>query len=61
MAPDSPTGHYQLALAYAGSGRKEDANREAALQRQSSEALEAVKRKAATAQEQQSTPSAEQK
>jgi len=56
MAPDSPTGHYQLALAYAGSGRKEDANREAALQRQSSEALEAVKRKAAIAQEKQGSP-----
>lgn len=56
MAPDSPTGHYQLAVAYAGAGRREDSNREAALQRESAEALEAVKRKAATAQEQQSTP-----
>jgi len=53
MAPDSPSGHYQLAVAYAGAGRKADANREAALQRQSSEALEAVKRKAATALEKQ--------
>ena len=58
MAPDSPTGHYQLAMAYAGAGRKEDANREAALQRQSSEALEAVKRKAAIAQEKQNAPDA---
>ena len=56
MAPDSPTGHYQLALAYAGAGRREDANREAQLQRQSSEALEAVKRKAAIAQEKQTAP-----
>ena len=56
MAPDSPTGHYQLAVAYAGAGRKDDANREAALQRQTAEALEAVKRKAATALEKQSTP-----
>lgn len=56
MAPDSPTGHYQLALAYAGAGRKEDANREAALQRQAAEALEAVKRRAATAMEKQSQP-----
>jgi tetratricopeptide (TPR) repeat protein len=56
MAPDSPTGHYQLALAYAGAGRKDDANREAALQRQASEALEALKRKAATAQEKQASP-----
>jgi tetratricopeptide (TPR) repeat protein len=56
MAPDSPSGHYQLAVAYAKSGRKEDANREAALQRESSEALEAVKRKAAIAQEKQTAP-----
>jgi tetratricopeptide (TPR) repeat protein len=53
MAPDSPTGHYQLAVAYAGAGRREDSNREAALQRQSAEALEAVKRKAASAMEKQ--------
>jgi tetratricopeptide (TPR) repeat protein len=56
MAPDSPTGHYQLALAYAGAGRREDANREAQLQRQASEALEAMKRKAAIAQEKQTAP-----
>jgi len=55
-APDSPTGHYQLALAYAGVGRKDDANREAALQRQAAEALEAVKRKAAVAMEKQQSP-----
>jgi len=45
LAPDSPSGHYQLALAYAGVGRKEDANREAALQRQSAESLEQEKRR----------------
>ncbi|HKI26843.1 MAG TPA: tetratricopeptide repeat protein [Candidatus Sulfotelmatobacter sp.] len=45
QAPDSPTGHFQLALAYAGVGRKADANREAALQRQTAETLEQVKRK----------------
>ncbi len=56
MAPDSPTGHYQLAFAYAGAGRRDDANREAALQRQTAEALEAVKRKAAIAQEKQQAP-----
>jgi tetratricopeptide (TPR) repeat protein len=55
MAPDSPTGHYQLAVAYSGAGRKADANREAQLQRQASEALEAVKRKAAIAQEKQTS------
>jgi tetratricopeptide (TPR) repeat protein len=54
MAPDSPTGHYQLAVAYAGVGRREDANREAALQRQASEELESVKRRAASAMENQS-------
>jgi tetratricopeptide (TPR) repeat protein len=54
MAPDSPTGHYQLAVAYAGVGRRADSNREAQLQRQSSEALESVKRRAATALENQS-------
>jgi tetratricopeptide (TPR) repeat protein len=56
MAPDSPTGHYQLAVAYAGVGRKADSNREAALQRQSAEALESVKRRAATAMEKQTAP-----
>jgi tetratricopeptide (TPR) repeat protein len=59
MAPDSPTGHYQLAVAYAGAGRREDSNREAALQRQTSEALEAVKRKAAIAQEKQTSTDAQ--
>jgi tetratricopeptide (TPR) repeat protein len=61
MAPDSPSGHYQLAVAYAGAGRREDSNREAALQRQSSEALESVKRKAATAMESQTSQTPEQK
>jgi tetratricopeptide (TPR) repeat protein len=45
LAPDSPTGHYQLALAYSGAGRKEDANREASLQRQSAQSLEQTKRR----------------
>ena len=47
LEPDSPTGHYQLALAYSGAGRKEDANREASLQRESAASLEQVKRKIA--------------
>jgi tetratricopeptide (TPR) repeat protein len=54
LAPDSPTGHYQLALAYAGAGRKEDANREAALQRDTAASLEKVKRRVAEGMEQQS-------
>jgi tetratricopeptide (TPR) repeat protein len=56
LAPDSPTGHFQLALAYAGVGRKEDANHEAALQRQSAENLEQVKRRAADALLKQQAP-----
>jgi tetratricopeptide (TPR) repeat protein len=55
LAPDSPTGHYQLALAYAGAGRKEDANREAALQRETAASLEAMKRRVALGLEQQSS------
>jgi tetratricopeptide (TPR) repeat protein len=53
FAPDSPTGHYQLALAYAGVGRKEDANREAALQRDTAKSLEQVKRRVAEGLEHQ--------
>ena len=33
MQPRDPAGHYQLAIAYARSGRKDDAAREMALQR----------------------------
>jgi tetratricopeptide (TPR) repeat protein len=47
LAPDSPSGHYQLALAYAGVGRRDDANHEAALQREAAENLESVKRRVA--------------
>jgi hypothetical protein len=47
LAPDSPTGHFQLALAYAGAGRKDEANREAALQRESADSLEKVRRRVA--------------
>ena len=47
LAPDSPTGHFQLALAYSGAGRKEDANREAALQRETAASLEKVRRRVA--------------
>ena len=47
LAPDSPSGHYQLALAYAAVGRRDDANHEAALQREAAENLESVKRRVA--------------
>lgn len=57
LAPDSPTGHYQLALAYAGVGRRDDANREAALQRDTAASLEKVKRRVAEGMEQKSDQS----
>ena len=53
LAPDSPTGHFQLALAYNGVGRKDDANREAALQRETAKNLEQLKRRVAEGLEQQ--------
>jgi tetratricopeptide (TPR) repeat protein len=53
LAPDSPSGHFQLALAYNGVGRKEDANREAALQRDTAKSLEQVKRRVAEGLERQ--------
>lgn len=57
LAPDSPTGHYQLALAYSGAGRRDDANREAALQRESAASLEKIKRRVAEGMEnQQASP-----
>ena len=56
IAPDSPSGHYQLALAYAGAGRKEDANREAGLQRESAESLEKVRRRVADGFTQKQSP-----
>ena len=56
LAPDSPTGHYQLALAYNGVGRKEDANREASLQRDSAKSLEEIKRRVAEGLEGQKPP-----
>lgn len=59
LAPDSPTGHYELALAYAGVGRKDDANREAALQRDAAASLEAVKRRVALGLEQQQQQSSD--
>jgi tetratricopeptide (TPR) repeat protein len=56
LAPDSPSGHFQLALAYNGVGRKEDANREAALQRDTAKSLEQVKRRVAEGLERQKPP-----
>jgi tetratricopeptide (TPR) repeat protein len=45
MAPESPSGHFQLALAYSGVGRKDEANREAALQRETADNLDKVRRR----------------
>jgi len=56
LAPDSPSGHFQLALAYNGAGRKDDANREAALQRDTAKSLEQVKRRVAEGLERQKPP-----
>ena len=53
LAPDSPTGHYQLALAYNGAGRRDDANREAALQREAAKNLEQIKRRVSEGLERQ--------
>jgi len=47
--PGNPAGHYQLAIAYNRVGRKQDATREAMLQKQTAEALDADKRNAAEA------------
>ena len=60
MEPDSPDGALPAgAWLTRERDASDDANREAALQRQSSEALESVKRKAAIALEKQSSPGAQ--
>ena len=43
LQPGNPAGHYQLAMAYSRAGRKEDAKREAALQRETAEKIESQK------------------
>lgn len=47
MQPGNPTGHYQLAIAYSRVGRKEDAKREAQLQKEAADKIEQAKQKAA--------------
>lgn len=49
LQPENPAGHYQLAVAYGRVGRKEDAKREAALQREAAEKIDQEKKKAADA------------
>src|SRR5260370_30895330 len=45
--PANPTGHYYLAIAYGRVGLKQDAKREAALQRETAEKIDQEKKKAA--------------
>ena len=47
LQPANPTGHYQLAIAYGRVGRREDAKREAMLQKEAADKLEQAKQKAA--------------
>jgi hypothetical protein len=61
LQPGNPAGHYQLALAYSRSGRKEDAKREAALQKETAEKIEQEKQKSADALQKQSPGQGTQK
>jgi|SRR5882672_8506696 len=47
LQPANPTGHYQLAIAYNRVGRKEEAKREAQLQKETAERIEQARQKAA--------------
>lgn len=61
LQPGNPAGHYQLAIAYSRAGRKDDAKREAALQKETTERLELEKQKAADALQKQSQGQSTQK
>ena len=61
LQPGNPAGHYQLAIAYSRAGRKEDAKREAALQKETTERLEQEKQRAADALQKQSAGQGAQK
>jgi predicted Zn-dependent protease len=61
LQPGNPAGHYQLAIAYSRAGRKDDAKREAALQKETTEKLEREKQKAADALQKQSQGQSTQK
>lgn len=52
LQPDNPTSHYQLAIAYNHVGRKDDARREAQLQREAADRIEQARQKAAGAPQQ---------
>jgi predicted Zn-dependent protease len=47
LQPGNPAGHYQLAMAYSRTGRREEARREAALQRETAQKIEEEKQKLA--------------
>ena len=47
LQPDNPTGHYQLAISYNRVGRRDDAKREATLQKEAAEKIEQARQKAA--------------
>jgi Tfp pilus assembly protein PilF len=47
--PGNPAGHYELAIAYSRVGRKDDARREAALQKEAAEKIEQAKQRPADA------------
>jgi tetratricopeptide (TPR) repeat protein len=55
LQPGNPAGHYNLAIAYGREGRKEDAQREAALQKATAEKIEQEKQKAADAMQKPSS------
>jgi tetratricopeptide (TPR) repeat protein len=61
LQPGNPAGHYQLAMAYSRAGRKEDAKREAALQKETAERIEQGKQKAAEAVQKQPSGQGDQK
>ena len=61
LQPGNPAGHYQLAMAYSRAGRKEEAKREAALQKETSEKIEQEKQRTADALQKQSAGQAAQK
>jgi tetratricopeptide (TPR) repeat protein len=61
LQPANPAGHYNLAVAYNRVGRKEDAKREAALQREAAQKIDQEKKKVADALQGQSPPPEGQK
>ena len=61
LQPGNPTGHYNLAIAYARTGRQEDSKREAALRTATSEKIERDKQKAADASQKRSSGQEPQK